>query len=257
MKQSVFFLFFIFSFVQFTYADMGPKPKMVFSIQYEDDLQSTFVRLIQLQYHNADGSDMPDSLHEETRRGPEGLDCASANSCNSLAYSYRPYHKLMLVLTHDTLYSPIFEKQAFNSSYSVIVSKSGLKVENTTSWFMREVEPYSFIRAVVITLTVEMLGMFVLLMLFGYPDKKPFLWAVLFANLISLPIFWFGIMNLMNSSLGWIMGELFVLVFETLFVWFFTKKVGSLGRMAVLVFILNFLSMLAGGAFWFLLMAFS
>lgn len=238
-------------------ADMGPKPQMTFGIRYEGDYAARFVRLVQLEYATADAVTPQDSLHDANHRGPEGLRCQTPEDCRSLAYGYEPYHRLMFVFTDDTLYSEVFRKSAFHSAYEVTVSKNGVAVHDVTPWYVREGDPYAFIRALVVTVVVELLALLLVLFIFKYPHKGRFLLAVLLANLISLPIFWFGIMGVLNSTAGWFVGEAFVLVFESLFVWYFMKKPSSFGRMFLLLFFLNFLSMLAGGAALFFMVLFS
>lgn len=240
-----------------TLADAGPKPHMCFHIRYEGDRASRFLRLVQLQYKTPKDSVPTDSLHNETHRGPETLTCDSPQECRSGAYGYQPYQRLMFVFTDDTLYSGFFERAAFGSTYEVTVTDTEIRIDDTTPWIARDVEPYSFIRALLVTVSVELLGLLLVLLIFKYPNKGRFLLAVLLANLVSLPIFWFGIMALLNSTAGWFIGELFVLLFESVFVWYFMKKPSSLGRMALLVLFLNFLSMLAGGAALFFIVLFS
>jgi len=258
MKKAPLLLFLIGMFASLSArADAGPKPTMRFNITYEGSRAAGFVKLIQLQFDSATATVPQDSLHDANHRGPEGLRCNSPQECRSLAYGYRPYHKLMFVFADDTLYSPMFDRQAFNSTYDVTVTDAGVTIKNTTPWFFREDSPYAFFRSLTITLVVEIGGLWLVLLLFKYPQKKRFLLVALLANLISLPVFWFGIMGVMNSTAGWWLGELFVLVFETFFIWYFMGRATPLGRMTLLVVFLNFLSMLAGGAALFLMLILS
>lgn len=258
MKKAPLLLFLIGMLASLSvWADAGPKPTMRFNITYEGNRSARFVRLVQLEFDAENAAVPKDSLHDATHRGPEGLVCKSPQECRSLAYGYQPYHKLMFVFTDDTLYSPMFDKQAFSSTYDVTVTDTGITVKNTTHWFFREDNPYPFLRALITTLLIELGGLWVVLLLFRYPQKKRFLLVALLANLISLPVFWFGIMGVMNSTAGWWLGELFVIVFETLFIWYFMGKATPLGRMALLALFLNFLSMLASGAALFLMMILS
>lgn len=251
MKKRIAFigLFLITSWCAF--ADMGPKPTMRFILSYEDGLESEFVRLIQLQY-NYKGDTIPaDSLHEYTRRGPEGLNCLSPTDCRSLSYGYAEFQRLMLILKTDTLYSEVFTQSAFNSVYEVKISKNGLRVSNKTPWFFRDDNPYAYFRSLILTLLIELGALWLVLLLFRYPDKKRFLLAAFIANIVSLFVFWYGIMGLLNSVFGFFIGEVFVVAFETFFLWYFTKKAAPFGKTLLLVFFLNFLSMMAGGAFLF------
>lgn len=233
-------------------ADMGPKPTMKFHIEMSAELSARYVRAYQLQYDNADGMGNADTLHNNMSKGPEGFFCEGPGTCRSLAYGYKPFHRLLFVFDDDTLLSPVFEKQAFNSTYKVAVNTSGIEVKNETPWFVRDVNPYAFIRAFLMTLIIELSALFILLSLFKYAPKRNFLLGVLLANCISHPIFWFGIMGIFNSGMGWFIGEFLVLAFETVFVWLFLKKSIPFGKVLAMVFILNFLSIMAGGAWLFL-----
>ncbi len=233
-------------------ADMGPKPEMNFRIEYLGGRLLSPKAVYQLCFTDASAEIPSDTLHENNQRGPEGFRCEGPNECRSLAYSYDPYHRLMFVFENDTLISNVFTKSAFRSRYSVTVYDDRVIVKNQTPWFFREESPFPFIRAALVTLSVELSALLVLLFIFGYPMKKQFMTGVFLANVISLPLFWFGIMGLFNSAGGWIGGELFVVLFEALSLWFFIRKAEKFGKILLLVFFLNFLSVLAGGAVLFL-----
>lgn len=256
MKKTASIFFFFFLTAVTAFADMGPKPTMKFNITYEGNRKAHFVQFFQLQYASATDLVPSDSLHEKTQRGPERATCETPEYCRSLAYSYYDFHKLMFVFDDDTLYSPIFQKAAFNSVYNIRVTDSEVIITNVTPWLFRADNPYAFFRALIITLLIELLALWAVLLIFRYPDKKRFLLVVLVANMISLPIFWFLIMGVINSVVGWVIGEIFVFLFESFFIWYMMKKAGSIGKIMMLVFFLNFLSMMAGGAFHFFNMMF-
>ena len=220
---------------------------MTFLIEYEGHQKENFLRLIQLQYNTAQDQIPVDTIAT--------IGCDSPEKCLS-SKDYAAFHKLMFIFTDDTLVSPMFGKNAGNSVYNIKVSGSEIAVVDITPWFSRDDNPYAFFRASIITIIIEVLGLFVVLLIFGYPDKIRFLLAVLLANLVSLPVFTFGILGLSNSLTGWLFGMVFVILFESFFVWYFMKKPASIGKMIMLVVFLNFLSMLAGGAFMFFNMTF-
>lgn len=250
--RSLLFVFVFLGLAKYAWADAGPKPSMRFVLHFEEGLQQSFVRLIQLQYNYAGDTLPADSLHDNNNKGPQGLRCASPIDCRSRAYGYTEFHKLMFVFnTNDTIYSEMFVKRAFNSVYEVNVTHGGASVKNITPWFSRDDNPYAFLRSLIFTLFIEILVGSLLLMLFRVLDKRRFLLAILLANMVSLPVFWFGIMPLFNSSLGFFLGEFFVVLYEAWFVWVFTKKNAPFGKILFLIFFLNLLSMMAGGAFVF------
>jgi hypothetical protein len=242
---SIFFLTFLSSFPLL--ANKASKPSMTFLVEYEGSRKENFLQLIQLQYNTAQDLIPADTITT--------IGCDSPEKCLS-SKDYAAFHKLMFVFPDDTLFSPMFGKNATNSIYKIKVSDSGISVVDKTPWFSRDDNPYAFYRVSIITIIIEVLGLFVVLLIFGYPDKMRFMLAVFLANLVSLPVFTFGILGLSNSLLGWLFGMVFVILFESFFVWFFMKKPASIGKMIMLVVFLNFLSMLAGGAFMFFNMTF-
>lgn len=247
MKKTtiIFFLAFLSSFTLL--ANKASKPSMTFLIEYEGHQKENLLRLIQLQYNTTQDQIPVDTIAT--------IGCDSPQKCLS-SKDYAAFHKLMFVFTDDTLFSPMFGKNAANSVYTVKVTGSEISVVDVTPWFSRDDNPYAFFRIAITTIIIELLGPFVVLLIFGYPDKIRFLLAVLLANLVSLPVFTFGILGLFDSLIGWLFGMVFVIVFESFFVWYFMKKPASIGKMILLVVFLNFLSMLAGGAFMFFNMTF-
>ncbi len=233
-------------------ADAGPKPHMKFTLVYEGDQRQKPLAIYQLGYDREDAPVAKDTLHDHMKKGPEGFRCTGWNECRSTAYSYHPFHRLVFVFENDTLLSPLFRKTAFRSHYSVTVYNDRIELKNQTSWFFREDSPYPFLRAALITFTTELSVLVMLLFLFRYPMKKQFLLGALVGNAISLPVFWFGIMGLFNSAGGWLGGELAVVLFEAVMLWIFIRKSEKFGKILLLSFILNFLSVMAGGAVLFI-----
>jgi hypothetical protein len=230
-------------------ADAGPKPHMKFTLVYAGNQPTA---IYQLQYDREDADAPTDTLHDRMKKGPEGFRCTGSDECRSVAYSYRPFHRLLFIFENDTLLSPIFRKTAFRSHYLVTVHNDRIELENKTSWFFREDSPYPFLRAALITFSTELSVLILLLFLFRYPMKKEFLAGALVANVVSLPVFWFGIMGLFNSAGGWLGGEIAVVLFEAFVLWMFIRKSEKFGKILLLSFILNFLSVMAGGAALFI-----
>jgi hypothetical protein len=233
-------------------ADAGPKPHMKFTVVYEGDRLQKPLAIHQLQYDYEEAVLAADTLHEQMKKGLEGFRCSGSGECRSTAYSYRPFHRLLFIFENDTLLSPQFRKTAFRSHYLVTVYNDRIELKNQTSWFFREDSPYPFLRAALITFTTELTVLMLLLLLFRYPMKKQFLAGALVGNAVSLPVFWFGIMGLFNSAGGWLGGEIAVVLFEAFVLWIFIRKSEKFGKILLLSFILNFLSVMAGGAALFI-----
>ena len=233
-------------------ADAGPKPHMKFTMVYKGNQLQKPLAIYQLGYDSEDAEVAKDTLHDRMQKGPEGFKCTDPNDCRSTAYSYLPFHRLLFIFENDTLLSPLFQKTAFRSHYLVTVYNDHIELKNQTSWFFREESPYPFLRSALITFTTELSILVMLLFLFRYPMKKEFLVGAIVGNAVSLPVFWFGIMGLFNSAGGWLGGEVTVVLFEALVMWILIRKSEKFGKILLLSFILNFLSVMAGGAALFI-----
>ena len=119
------------------HADMGPKPSMEFEFEFQTESPLTIVDGVQYECEDATCADA--GVLEEM--GPQGFSCV-ADSCSSMAYGYAPYHQLEITFSDGiTRRSQIFEYDAFNMRYRVIVREDDLRVErisgrhNPMGWF--------------------------------------------------------------------------------------------------------------------------
>ena len=106
-------------------ADIGPKPSMEFEFEYETDVPYNILDGIQLECDKPDCSDA-EPLED---LGPQRFTC-ELNSCFSMAYGYRQYHRLQIRFEDGkTRQSNVFENDSFSMSYRVIVRDNDLMVE--------------------------------------------------------------------------------------------------------------------------------
>ena len=105
-----------------------------------------------------------------------------------------------------------------------------------------------FFLAFIITIFVELIVAFFYIL---YKKKtKKLLIFILLANIISLPLIWFIFKPLLiNWFYFLIVAEVFAIVFEFIFIYFFTKKYFSVLEILLLVIIMNVLSFIIGNLF--------
>jgi hypothetical protein len=109
-------------------ADMGPKPAMDFEIIYKISPVPEITAVTLLECDESDCSDAA-PLEE---LGPQGIRCTSNTSCDSMAYGYADYFRLVLEFSDGTSRtSNIFTKRNFNARYEVTVGPDDLFVDQT------------------------------------------------------------------------------------------------------------------------------
>jgi hypothetical protein len=116
-------------------ADVGPKPSMDFTFEYVDLPPLTILGGALIECEDSactDGSPL-----EEL--GPQRFTCEQ-DACHALAYSYAPYHRLMIDFSDGvTRQSNVFEKRAYNANYAVTVRPDGMQVKEgwgTPAWLV-------------------------------------------------------------------------------------------------------------------------
>jgi len=112
-------------------ADIGPKPSMDFTFEYQTASPLSIVEGALLECEDAD---CRQAAPLETL-GPQRFTC-SEDSCSSLAYSYSPYHRLSVRFSDGVeRQSNVFSKRAYAASFRVTVRESDLLVDETSSIF--------------------------------------------------------------------------------------------------------------------------
>lgn len=252
MKKTILLLFsLVFISLGSSFAQNAAQASMHFYMQHHSFYDTDTVIIVQLQYNRSDDTAPVDSIYHGHRNISKKLTNDWPKEFYSASPIYAPYQKLMFIINGDTSYSEIFTYTGSHGVYRVDFAKEGIFVKNITPTIFRSDAPYSFYRTSIISLLIEIIGLWLVLLVLNYPDKKRFIIAVLLANIITLPIQGF-LIPLLPALPGFIIGGIFVIVLEAAIVWYFTKKAGTFGKMILLSFFLNFLSLLAGGAFLFL-----
>lgn len=216
-------------------ADTGPKPTMKFKLVPAIDLMVSVTGGQQIECQDLaclTGKPLVEG-------GPQRFSCTK-DSCSSLAYSYAPYHKLILDVNGKKIESNIFTTKGFNSNYTVNITSDKITVDSANSSLMVASEDLAVqtITALIITLFVELLLLLVIKLIFKLPWK--ILLACLIANLSSVPVLWL-VTGWINISSIWILlaGEIIVVFYEALIYWLFLSKRFSYGKMIALSTVLN------------------
>lgn len=108
-------------------ADTGPKPSMSFTFTF-DGPAIAITGGEQLECED----DQCLAGKPLVVGGPQRFEC-STTSCQSRAYGYAPYHKLVIRFADGERQSNVFRKGAFSATYEVKVSAGALQVAETSS----------------------------------------------------------------------------------------------------------------------------
>ena len=140
-------------------ADIGPKPTMEFSFEYQTNEPLTIVEAELLQCED------PECLasHPLDKIGPQDFSC-TAESCSSMAYSYAGDNLLVITFSDGvTRQSNLFSKQNFDAEYTVTVYEDDLLVQETGG---RKYNPMGVFFSVMIALAA-LAGLLLLFVLIG------------------------------------------------------------------------------------------
>jgi hypothetical protein len=194
-------------------ADTGPKPTMTFTFKFQGQ-PIVIVGGEQLECNDptcADGKPLMVG-------GPQRFTC-TADSCGSLAYGYRPYHKLVIQFADRTRESNVFQMRGFNATYDVTVTESGLQVEEIFA-------NVNLLPALVFTLIVETIAAGIYLLVFRL-HRGTLKWVPL-ASLITLPLVWFFILRSpLPAAVSTGLAEGFAVLFEAGFIYLLSRKAFS------------------------------
>ena len=230
-------------------ADLAPKPTMSFNIIDETSNHARFLGGEQFQCEDQNCVNMTPL----GTLGPQQFTCRG-DSCRSLAYGYRPYQKLVLNFSDKLRESSIFSTESFNAEFNVKVTDSQLSVEETTPVISKGGTFPSFIKALIITMLLELLV--AIIYLSATKTSKGVLVSVLIGNIISLPMVWF-LFPLMSTIISafpiFVLSELFAVVFEAYLIHYMNKQIISLKKSFILSILMNIVSVIWGGIIFLIL----
>lgn len=239
-KYCLILIVFLFACHSFLFADAGPKPSMKFRMVYKTTNPVKVIQGWQLE-SRFQTFNVYDTLQ---RQGPQRFN-ANQETAKSVSYGYEDYHKIIIQFEDRTRESNVFENESFNSQYEITVLDDRLEVRDVTP-FMKDSSVWSaFLKALMVTLALEIMVAFVYLKLAKKPLK--ILLFVILVNLITLPVFWFLFPMFLNVGWSIILGELFAFAFEAMFLLWTCKTWFKPGGAFLLSFMMNVMSLLIGG----------
>lgn len=225
-----------------------PKPEIDFEFVYQTEQSPAILPDTSEQIQCEDNQCL-----QSTPLGKYGLQklYCSAKDCFSIAYQYAPYQKLIINFSdgikRESNVFPASKK--LRESFTVTVRDTDLLVQHAKS--ARPLNTLSradgWLSLLIILLT-EALAAFAYLAYTGKSYRV--IYAVLVANLITIPLTWQVLGNFVTeTALLW----LFCLIFEAAFVWIFDRRHLSLRNAAALSVAINVTSYSIGTMVSFLL----
>jgi len=244
------FLFLILSATRFQlFADAGPKPSMKFNLVYKTTHTVKVMRGWQLE-SRFKSFNVFDTL---LRKGPQEFR-VNQEKGSSVSYGYEDYHRIAIQFDDRKRESNVFTDESFNSIYEVTVYDDRLEVKDVTPFMKNSSVWPAFLKALLLTLALELMVAFVYLKLAKKPLK--ILLFVILGNLITLPMMWFVFPLFLNVGLALVAGELFAFVLEALFLLWTCRKWFKPSGAFLLSFMMNLMSLLIGGLALLLMIGF-
>jgi len=264
-------------FLPFVHADMGPKPNVDITIYYDNTLVEGSFNAVMLQCA-APGSGSAYNMRGCDSVINPGSECQlqslniSDNECywavaplawggqcenGKCNFHYFPPNRfrlgIFIPMLNNTFITNAIDRNNFNSLYEVKINSNGdARIRETTFIFNADIVR-SFIQAFLITVVLELIVALIFTKIHRWPNK--FLWYVLLANAISLPIVWFIIpllkINVVSSLLSFIivaaLYEAFAFIFEAYFLYWTNKEFLDLKNAFKLSVAMNVVSLILGG----------
>lgn len=213
------------------HADMGPKPTMDFRLAWS---------IPRVEVADASLFFCEDATCMDPGEVAGPFSCTQDRCLYN--YGGSGWYKLEIVFADQTRVSNVFEKRGFQANFEVAVNPNGLLVKQVSFPFpyLVSAQVAGFFLAALVTLGIEIPLAGLVLKRWGMPRKWK---TILAANLVTLPIVWFGFPFIGEgfSSLAVIaLAELFAWLVEATFYFFALRKDGlSLGRAVAVSLLAN------------------
>lgn len=187
---------------QTVHADMGPKPTM--------DLRLVWA-IPRVEVTDASLFFCEDAACQQPEKVGGPFSCTQERCFYN--YGGADWYKLEIVFADQTRVSNVFEKRGFEATFDVTVNAGDLLVEQVSFPFpyLASVQAFGFFVAALITLGIEIPLAGLVLKRWGQPRRWK---TVVVANLVTLPIVWFGF-----PFIGEGFGSLAVIGLAELFAW--------------------------------------
>jgi len=261
-KAIVFSLLALFALAAVVKADVAPPMVTVYVTYDNHSINGTFYSVVlycvnssnvstfgvPVQQLNISEYDAAKGCYWEYYSHIWGGECANG----TCSFEYFPFSDFKMAFYLPNLNRTFITNEInisnFTTSYNAQLYLNG----SATISAVNETAPVSwdiyffFVMAVVLTLVIELTVAFLYLHVIKTEKKGKILLTTVLANIISVPIVWFGFVFLL-SGLGLLLGEMFAVVFEGCFIYYFNKKVITLKHAMLMSIIMNIASVVIGG----------
>lgn len=278
----------IFIFVpSFVFADSGPRPTRKFTVTYEgqpikdnefyaayfwcakdvpsyQDLNShvdrAFLNLGPLLFVNG-GYDIDRNCYWIISGVGGDQGTCKDSKCNFGYYGSSEF-KFGVYLPDENkvfLSAEIIYMTAFHNTYKANLLENGdITVKNTTAFYKTNLAEYifEFLIALIFTIIIEII--IIKLFISKNLNKNRIIKIAILANFISITTLWavcfIRWQDLNNGFLSWlIIGEIFVFLFELIFIYILNKKYITFWKVMLMIFVANLASFILGGLLLFLI----
>jgi hypothetical protein len=273
-------LFIFFALVGFVHADLGPKPTVDIDVSYDNkpvsdlmfgakmlscDNKEPFRNIEDTSpgYLEHFGLNMSKLIHineydpvKNCHWRPAPFAWGGECKDSKCSFNYHPPIEFRLAVYIPSL-NKVFitneiSRNNFNSNYKAELRPDGsAKISETTPFFQWDIIS-SFIKALIITLIMELFFGLIYLSFARLPTR--ILLSIFIVNFISLPIVWFIFPVFKITWLVITLAEIFAFVFEAYFIHHFNKDVIALKNSFGLSFTIN-LASLSLGAFIYIIIS--
>jgi hypothetical protein len=142
-----------------------------------------------------------------------------------------------------------FVAELYPNGSATLTSLNGNNNNTVTDWSGIGL----FFGALAVTIIIELAVAFAYLKVAKAKQKGRILVFVVIGNIISLPLVWFGFVLVLGIA-GLLIGEVFAVVFEGCFIYYFNKKAMKLKSALLMSLLMNLASAIIGGLILLLLL---
>ena len=256
----------------FAYADLGPKPSAAIDVTFEG---AKIVGPFEAKLLSCSPKEVAESLlASDERLQPHFriLEFDAARDCYwhpaemawggqcvdsqcSFTYMVPREFKVAVLLSgkQKVFVSEPATRQAFNAVFQMDIPENGFASLAETTGVLNQDTVMPFLLSLLITLALEALGTLFFFWRVKMPFNKKLLALVGAANLISLPVVWFGVSKVaLDPVTGILLSEAFAVLFEAGFLFYAAKPLLTKKRALFLSVVNNALSFFIGGVLLFM-----
>jgi len=252
--------------IQVTYIDQPIKDTVFYSVPFTCSTQISEVNLTNIDLLNSEALDLSvfkKNIYDEkdncywqliSMPPPNMMIRKCKNSICTLGYMLPREFKLAVYLPDENklfVSESVISRSAAHSKYTANLLENGnIEIKDKTSFFKTNLFRYLWLYLLSLIFTIFVEISIATLFIAKNLSKAKIIRTMIYANLISFTLLWvvlfFMFGNLYDYFYVLIIGELFVFLFEWLFIYFLNKKSITLSKTFFMVFLANFSSFLLG-----------